>query len=90
MDVISQGQRWRGNRSKIMHVVTNHRHFFGVDMELLCVTSSGRWYCVHIESRWSEITAWQLEPVDPDAIANEMGFSPEIMTDSWRALKWGS
>jgi hypothetical protein len=67
MDVVVNGQRYRGSRSSIVEVTDERRlGAFGYQVYAVCETRSGRVFEVYIASSLSKIIDWKLTPISLD------------------------
>lgn len=88
MDIVRNNQRWRGSRSEIMEVIDMQKQATGMDMKLLCVTRSGRWFLLSVQSRWCLVNSWKLETIDIDSAALKIGATVERMLSEWKLVEW--
>lgn len=67
MDVVSEGQRYRGSRSEIL-LDFDSRPINGIGYKLIvgCRTQSGRLYYLSVVSTMCLVTDWWIIPADPD------------------------
>lgn len=80
MDVVAHGQRYRGDRSRLLVTLAHGRHSaFGYEIRNLCETKSGRCYIIHLQAEFGAMTGWFVTPVsgeEADVLLAERGAPP--------------
>lgn len=64
MDVTAHGQRYRGDRSNLLHLFyAEKRGIATLSTKRLYQTKSGRYFEIEITSEFCEVVHWKIDPV---------------------------
>lgn len=89
-DAISHGQRWRGIRSQIIEPLRTDRRATGLETELLCVTRSGRWFILGVETKWSQVVNWRISPMADADLAEMLDIEASELDKTRANLTWST
>lgn len=88
MDVVTKSQRWRGSRSQIFESLRASKTALGIDVEMLCVTFSGRWFLINATTKWSYVSQWELTPISNDMAAKLIGVDVDDLKKIHKEMIW--
>jgi hypothetical protein len=88
MDMVVDGQRWRGERSQMIESLDMQKSFAGISAKLLCATRSGRWFILSAETRFSLIINWGVEPITEDEAAILVGMEKKEFLLAKAQIAW--
>lgn len=89
MDVVACGQRWQGRRSRSVLVLESKRRgFSNYAFSVLCVTKSGRWFILNVETSATLLNRWEIEPVSSRKAAKLVEMSEDELTEFFGTLDW--
>lgn len=83
MDVISHGQRYKGDRSDIVFDAGSGRvGTFAYQLMVGCRTKSGREYFLRVGANLGLVTEWEIAPALPGEFNDSMDPTPLQQTDT--------